>query len=270
MSVYLGSFARMIELKCPSSQQVSPVDRYSLSTSLEGQVQAQVRPLGRREWSLNVSAATPADVAPYMAFVNGEWGNGPFNFVSADALVTNLLTPSQASCDPVEYGGAGASAFRPPMLTTAGWVGRSIQNDDVTKLVRFGYGHVPVVQGRRVTAAADLLGANAVVQLWFFDAASQLVSTVTSLVAAGAGVPVRSFVTALPPAGAVSCFVVGVNATQAARPSITWTDTLFDYADGQGCVKAILRAPTRDLIMATNQLRGGRYSSLQFTVSEVG
>ena len=274
MSIYLGQLGRLVELKCPASLQVTPEDRYSFQTTAEGKVRGQVRPsLGRRVWSLGTSdATTPRDQGAIMAFANGEWGPGPFVFVPADAPVMNMLSPEAASCAPGAFtagSGTAVGEAGPLNLGTDGWAGRSYSNNGAGT-VFFGAEKVPVLQGGKVTVSAYVLGAGAIARIAWYDAAGGSLGSTSSAIMATAGTVTRSWVTATPPAGAASAYACAVNATAMARPALTWTDTLLDWADGQGCPKAVLHAPSRSLVMASSDPRGGRYSNLSFTVQEVG
>ena len=105
---------------------------------------------------------------------------------------------------------------------------------------------------------------------WYNTDGAYMAASMSSVLSAD-GTTVRSHVTALPPAGAVSCRpLANANAKQACRPAITWTDQAFDWADGQGCPKAVIHGVSRDLVMASRDPRGGRYSNLSFTITEVG
>lgn len=270
--IYLGTPGRMVGLKCPSSQQLTSEGEPSFEYSLEGRRLAQVAPsIGRRAWQCQLSdASTPDQVGAVMAFINREWGNGPFSFVSADAPVTNMVSPAASSCDPELILGSVLLAGGPMPLLDGSWAGRSIINSDPAQLLAFSPEHVPAIPGQAVTGSAFLRGAGAVARMYFYDAAGIPISNYASTVSATASTTVRSWVTAVAPSNAVTCRVFGHSASQGARPAITWTDTLVDWADGQGCAKAIIHSPSRTLIMASRDPRGGRYSNLSFTVSEVG
>lgn len=271
--IYLGQLGRMIELKCPSSQQVAVEDTTSFKSTLEGRRIAQVSPsAGRRTWQCQLSdASTPGQVGAVMSFLNREWGNGPFMFVSADAPVTNLLTPAQASCDPKTFSGASAIAGGPMKVGSDDWAGRSVMNSNVTDLLGVaGNAYSPVLPGQRVTGSAYVLGAGAAVHLYFYDVNGVRITSWGSGVLGNNSTAVRSWVTQVAPSNAASARIFAQNAMQACRPAITWTDGLLDWADGQGCHKAIIHSPSRDLIMASRDPRGGRFSNLSFTVSEVG
>lgn len=271
MSIYLGQLGRLVELKCPASLQVAPDDGYSFDTTAEGKRVGQVGySRGRRVWSLATSdATTPRDQGAIMAFVNGEWGDGPFVFVSADAPVVNMMSPEQASCDPSALWGSNAIKGG-PMLTPDGWAGRSFANADPASSLYMGLDLTPVLPGTSVTGSAYVQGAGAVASVAFYDADAEFISQEYSTVAATAGTSKRSWITAVAPADAAGCQIVAINTSQACRPAVTWTDTLVEWGDGQGCPKAVLHGASRNLVLASRDPRGGRYSNVSYTVTEVG
>lgn len=272
--IYLGSLGRMIGIKCPASQQVAVDERIEFERTLSGRKVGQVVPGNpKRVWQNQLSdASTPVQVGAVMAFITGEWGNGPFVFVSADAPVTNLLTPAAASCDPGEFTPGAGSIVTPvgPMLTPDGWAGRSFAIG-ASGTVFFGLDRLPVLPGQAVTVSAYVRGLGGAVRLTWYDAAGVTISTGTSGIIAGASNVVRSYLTATPPLGAVSFRVSASSAvTQVTRPAATWSDQLLEWGAGQGCMKAVVHGASSGLIMASRDPRGGRYSNLGFTVTEVG
>jgi len=272
LSTFIGKLGRLVELPYVGSLSVEPEERYSFRTTLEGRIKAQVRPVGRRSWSLSVKHYRPQEQGTLMSFSNGEWGPGPFVFVSTDAPVTNMLSPDAASCAPGAYvagSGSALSEAGPLNLGADGWAGRSYSNNGAGTIF-FGSEKVPVLPGQKVTASAYLLGAGAIARIAWYDAADGSLGSTSSTIAATAGTVARSWVTATPPAGAVSAYVCAVNATAMARPALTWTDTLFPWADGQGCPKAVLFGASRSVVKAINNPYTGRWSDISFTVQEVG
>ncbi|MDQ0679089.1 hypothetical protein QFZ30_002471 [Arthrobacter pascens] len=271
MSVYLGTPGRLIELKCPASQSIPADDPFTFERTLGGKVKAQVsRPLRRRQWSVGVVTATPRDVGALAAFAGGEWGYGPFIWVSADAPVTNLLTPAQASCDPSTLYTGGVTATGPLNLGADGWAGRSFTNATPATPFYFGNDLVPALPGQPVTVSAYLVGVNAAVRIRWVDAAGAFISFSTGTAQGVAGVATRCTVTATPPANAVQAHVQAINTAQAARPAMTWTDTLFDWSDGQGCLKAVVSGLDRQVVLALRTPGYGRYADASFTITEVG
>ncbi|WP_152666723.1 hypothetical protein [Arthrobacter sp. YC-RL1] len=270
--IYLGTPGRMVGIKCPSSQSVDHEDRYTFEPTLEGKLKGQARPVGRRKWSLQTSAATtPGEVAALMGFVNGDWGAGPFTFVSADAPITNLLSPAATSG---QYGPLVTNllAGGPVDLGADGWAARSVRSLAPTEFgngqeILLGTDFTPVRQGVAVTGSAWVKRAGGRVRLYWYgpDSTVPLGSTTSSATATSTWS--RVSVTGLPVAGAVRCRLVAFEVEHATRPAITWSEGVLDYADGQGCQKAVVHAAARSLTMA---VPARIYGDLSFTVTEVG
>ena len=272
MTVYLGTLGRMIPIYSTPSAQLDIEERYSFSTTLEGRRKVQARPIGRRTWGLNAQFADPSEHSLISQFANGAWGPGPFVFVSADAPVTNLLSPSAAAClELTSHVGIGPGG--PVDLGPEGWEGSSIAAnypDTTSPEIFFGLGFVPVLHGVPVTGSAYIQGTEARVNLYWYAAdLSPLGATPSQNVSSPAGMT-RVSVTALPPTGAACCRVVAFHATKATRPALTWTDRAFPWASGEGCPKAVLHGASKNLVMASRDFHGGRYANVSYTITEVG
>lgn len=267
---YLGTLGRLVELRGINSQQVEAEDRYTFQTTLEGRTKAQVRPIGRRKWELGTKdTARAEDLAAIMSFANGEWGPGPFVFVSADAPFVNMLSPDAASCAADELYSGGAVGG-PMDLGNGEWAGRSYLNPGATS-VFFGKDETPVIPGKTITASAYLLGAGAVARVTWYDFEGKSMFTASSSVVGKVGEVVRSWVTTTPPTGARGARVsVSSQTAQAARPALTWTPELRKWADGQGCPKAVLHGASRSLTATHRDPRGLQAGSLGTTIQEVG
>lgn len=269
--MYLGAPGRLVPIKCPVSQRETTTERYSFSTTLGGEVKAQVGPVGKRTWDISTGAlTTPPDVGALKDFMNGAWGVGPFTFIAPDAPVVNMLTPKAASCDPstLVRGGGTTVLGAPPMhLGVDGIAGRSVWTDGGGTM-QLGP-PVPVLPGQQATASAWILGAGSV-RISFLNASGAEVSSAISQHAEYAD-PTRVAVTHTAPQSAVAArILITEGVTQAARPAITWTNQPYEWGDGQGCQKAVIHSTTRDLTKAWDDPRTGRWSDLSFTVQEVG
>lgn len=272
--IYLGTLGRMVGIKCPAQQSVEPEDRYSFETTLEGRRKAQRRSIGRRSWLLQLSdASTPADHGSLMQFIEGAWGSGPWVFVSADAPVTNLLSPAEASCvsaPPM----TGISLGGPVDLGADGWAGSSIVASDpeVNMEIYTSLTSTPVVAGVPVTGSAWIQAGTvspAYLRLYWHDPSGGTIMVSTSrpvLVSEGM---VRVAVTDTPPSGATSVQAVALRAIRLAKPVVTWTGEMFDWAAGEGCNRAVVHAVSKSTVLAGRQ-RGRQYANLGFTVTEVG
>lgn len=270
--IYLGTPGRMVGIKCPASQNVEAEDKFSFETTLEGRRKAQVRPVGRRSWNLQTSdATTPADQAAIMGFIHGEWGVGPFVFVSADAAVSNLLTPAAASSLDLP-GHAGISHGGPVTLDPGRWAGQSlIAADPETSIEIFaGKGTYPVLQGIPVTGAAWISAGTvspAYIRLYWIDQAGGTLGASASLPVTAPQGLVRISVTATPPAGAVGVKVVALRATRMAAPTLTWSSEVLEPGPGEGCLKAVIHAGSKNVTLAAQR---AVYGSVSYTVTEVG
>lgn len=267
VTVYLGTLGRMIPIYSTPSAQLETEERYTFTRTLEGRRKAQPKPIGRRTWGLNAQFADPAEHSLLSQFASGAWGNGPFVFVSADAPVSNMLTPAVSTCGPEADIASVVSVAGPWYIGNGVYSSRSLLNTDPSVVIYFGSTRAPVVTGRKVTASAWVNGAGAAVRLFWYDANGALISSATSSVLATAVTVVRSWVTATPPANAVACLVGAVNCSRAAQPAITWSDELLDWSEGQGCSKAVVSSVSRDQVLA---VAGNTYSNVSFTVMEVG
>lgn len=268
--MYLGIPGRMIGLKCPTRLNVSAAGRHSFATTLGGAVKAQVGPPGRRTWGVGLGQlTTPSEVGALEAFAQGAWGSGPWWFIPADAPVTNLLPPAAASCDPaaINVFTDGQMLGSPPLdLGADGFAARSVwkTSDGFTTIGPA----VPVLPGVPVTGAA-WIGGGGRVQLAFVDADGAQIGAAHS--APPTATPDRVVVTATPTEGAVAVRLrVTDGATAIARPTLTWTDQVYEWADGQGCPKAVVHSVDRDVTKAWENPSTGKWSDVSFVVQEVG
>lgn len=263
MPVYIGSLGRMVKLPYVGSQQVQQEERYRFDLSLENKRKAQVKPRGPRTWALSADHYRPNEHSLLSQFAHGAWGPGPFVFVSADALVTNLLTPSQSVCDrSLVY---GTTLPGGPMLCGDQWAAQSWM-DDPLNTIWFNRDNAPIWEGQSVTGSAWVLGAGARVQLQFYGPEGPM-GVYQSDVWGNAASPVRSVLTMEAPAGATSVRLRAGGAMRAAMPAITFTDSVQPWSDGQGCLKAVVSAFSRDQVLA---VAGSTFSNVSFTVTEVG
>lgn len=273
MSAYLGMLGRLVPIYSNPTMDVSGDEAYAFTKTLEGRVKAQVRPVSRRSWELSARAASPTDVGTLNGFASGEWGMGPFVWVAPGAASVNLLTPEVARCGPQAVFSPTVSRAGPMSLGVDGWAGSSLTTSDPTATLWVGAtkAPVPVIPGQPVTASAYMLGAGAKVRLhWYMGDGSLASQVVTSSGSGMAGTPQRLHVTAIPPAGAVSCTMSTTRALQIARPAITWTDKLFPWGDGQGCLNAVVSSIGSTVQAASLRDPGSNYSDMKFTITEVG
>lgn len=263
---FLGSLGRLVEVPFTASESVSGGPRYVERATVEGRRRVQALPSPPRSWSVDVSGATSAELSGVSDFVSGAWGAGPWHWVPVQAQRGNMLTPGEASL--VDRVTRPEWVVGAPEFTVDGWVPSTLVNG-----MSSGAGsvatYIPVLPGRPVTFAADLLGNGTVaptLTVAFYDAAGVSVGSGTYLAPVRSGW-VRASFTRPVPAGAVHMNLgIGYQTRRMARPQVTWTDGPVPYSAGHGCRAAIIDGWSEDLIVAN---RHGTYSSAGFTVLEV-
>jgi len=265
--IYLGTLGRMIGIKCPSSQNVSAEERFTFTRTMEGKRKAQARQISRRTWSLQTSRATkPTEHSAVTAFAHGAWGPGPFVFVSAEAPHTNLLSPKWSLCDPSipsasSVVGAGPVEVEPGLVMP-----RSYLNSDDGYVVLIP-DKVPVLPGVKVTGSAYVLGSGMRAQIIFRDTEGALVQSYSSVASGASGAWQRLSITQSPPAGAAYVQLSITGDGRSTGPVVTWTDTVQPWSAGNGCPEAVVDGVSSEL---TRAIIGTTYSSVSFTVTEVG
>lgn len=273
MSVYIGGLGQLIGLPYATSQSMDTDEQFTFGQSLEGVNFAQRKPRTHRTWSVGAERFYPNEIAALVDFANGSWGLGPHIFVSADASVTNLLTPRVAALAVGDTGsGAGLTHAGPVRLRSDEtlWAPRSIAADNLTRIIQFGITDSPVIPGKPVTGAAWVRGSTGTVLIQFFNAAGTLLLGVSSPTGSNDVEYVRLAATAVAPAESTRVRLSVRTALQTARPTLTWTDSVREYADGQGCNTAVFHGLSRALGKALDNRQGGRFSDINFTVTEVG
>lgn len=271
--IYLGSLSRMVGVACPSEQRVASADRFSFQTTLEGRVKAQFRPGGRRAWDLRLPrTSSPLEVSKLTDFTSGVWGPGPFRFVSAEAATTNLLPPEVARMD-IGESQSGLFSDGGPWAVLGDLLPKSWVSDGSVAaffgLASSGSGLVPVIPGRSVMGAVTVLGDDAYAHVQFFDDQGGSLGRVNSSVRASAGSAVRSWVAGIAPEGSAYCRLYASNAVRLARPQVTWTEGPVDWADGRGCVRAVVLGGQSELVRANQGPNNRTLEGVSFTVQEV-
>lgn len=261
MYEYLGKLGRLVRLGCTSSEQMSRSERYVLQGDATGGVRAQLRPRAPRAWDISVDALTDRDLAALEGFVEGEWGAGPWQWVSVAAQHGNLLTPAESLCLTSSPLGLPAG----PMECADGtWAGRSL----ALTYAGSGWGvlwdSIPVLPGHPVTFSADVRGTDPQIAISFVDADGGAVGS-HAYSPSGTG---RATVTAVPGEGAASVRVgVRSSVTRLARPQVTWGSVPVEWTTGKGCRKAVPMGVSSALLWSPGP--GRSLSGMQVTIQEL-
>ena len=259
---FLGPVGSLIPVKCASQLTSSGGRSVSFQDTL-GKRKAFLGNVRAREWSVDIGLAKPAELSGLRWL--SENVNTPMVWYGPDAVVGNILSPAQADFAPGTHNGLEG----PLVEVEPGVYVKSVLPDSGTSVAfprsNGQRARVPVVVGREVTAAAWVRGANARVQVVWWNADQQNVGSMSSPVSSGANFR-RAHVSGVPPAGAVAltCALYG---SQVAGPSVTVSDRLLPYSPGRGATNVIVHGLSDAVIRATDQQQLG---SLSFTISEVG
>lgn len=264
MSSWIGVPGALVEIECPSSEDMSPEQSITELVPFSGQRIVQVGPGLRRTWSIGYDLARPHEMAVLDQLAYG-W-SGPLSWVGAQAQVTNLLTPGQSALAEVELAG-GAQAFTGAIrcgdVWAARWAGGPVGNT-----VRIGFDRpVPVIAGRVVTMRAwvePVSGSTPVTLARFWmDSTGANIGAVTHTRATAGWLSV----TVTPPAGAVALRMEWRDAGVVTMPQVVWGSSISEYMPGRGVYRVHLSAATDSLIAAHSRLTA---SAVGFTLREVG
>lgn len=268
--IYLGQLGRLIPIRCASSQDESRSGGYSFLETLEGAVKAQKLPGERRTWDVGFGdLTTPGDLSKLRMFSRGDWGPGPFVFVSTEAPDTNMLSPATAALDPGLARSAYLSVVESPVeVEPAMWFPRQLVNANTSFQSTFATNELtPVLPNVPVTASAWVQGTGARVRIVFRDVDGNQVGATSSAISGDSLGWVRSWVTATPPNDSAYAQMVMVQISRTTGPALTWTDSLQEWSEGHGCSKAVVGQVSTGLVYTTP---GRTYSNASFVVKEVG
>lgn len=268
MTVYLGTLGRMIPIYSTPSAQIESEERYSFRATLEGGRGAQLKPSGGRTWSLNAQFANAADIALLQDFARGAWGPGPWIFLSAEAVNTNILTPRQAALVDREQNAAWANGG--PVQVSDGSTAPASMLSSLASSWASVFIRLPVVPGEPVTWTAEVEGNGTVapqIAMAFYDAVGVNLGGYSGTGQVAAGMQ-RVSVTATPPANATSVSVgIYSSVLRLARPQVTWTDKALPvFSDGRGCAAAVLHGVSENVVLT---VADRTFMNAGFTVSEV-
>lgn len=267
MPAYLGKAGALFPVECEAAT-VEAETTYSFEVTLEGKRKGQHRKGRPRAWTVDMGLSTSEETADIRALDAGEFGPGPFLWISEEAQATNALLPEIATCGPSAAVGSTVTVSGPLALPGAGAAGRSLFNSEPAQPLDFGSVKSPVIPGQQVTASAWLVGTGAKLTIRWYDAGGTLLTGTPTSAGTGVGTgATRLFVTGTPPATAAFCLLRATAATRAARPALTWSAGLAAWAPGGGCAAAVVskldNSPT--ILGAARS-----HSRVNFTITELG
>lgn len=267
MPAYLGNLGALFAVECEAATDEAE-SRYTFEVSLEGKRRGQYRASRPRTWEVDMGLSSSEETANLRALDAGEYGPGPFAWISEEAQATNALIPEVSTCGPAAAAAASVSVAGPLALAGGGVSGRSLLNSNTSVAMNFGSVKTPVLPGQPVTGSAWVVGSGSKVALLWYDAAGALIPGSPTSAASGiGGSSTRLSVTATPPAGAASCILSATSASNAARPALTWSAAPAAWAPGSGCPKAVVsKLANTPVVLGTTT----SHTQVQFTITEVG
>lgn len=271
MAEYLGSLGRLVRLDCASTESTGRPDRYTLQGDAMGGVRAQMRPQTPRSWGIDIDVVSDHDLAALEGFVEGEWGPGPWTWVSVSAQHGNLLTPGESLCLTSQAAPGVVTESGPMQCADGTWAGRSYSGAYAGSGWVSVWSDLPVLPGRPVTFSADVTGdgqAPPLLNIGFWDASGNALwsgPSAPGVVTTGA---TRVSVTATPPPGAASARTgIRSSVKRLTRPQVTWGDKGVLWTTGKGCRKAIPLGVSSALLWSPGPGQG--LSDVQVTIQEL-
>ena len=273
MVAYLGHPGSLIRVHDPADQSKDTSRPARYLSTIGGATFAQVGPRTKRSWDVRLPRiSSPAEVATWQAFVEGEFGYGPWWFVPELAATTNVMSP-RGSLLETSVDQAGASSNGGPLtLPDSSRAGRSwLVEDDRTVFLPWvsGLEYVPVVPGLPVTGSVFVSGpAGTSLQMRFYSDEGPATRTV-SAPSSGGGVQ-RLSVSTVAQEGEASVLLLVRNSSSSfhvARPAITWTDGVRPWSVGAGAPKVHVASYSEDVTLA---VPSREMVGVSLTVQEVG
>ena len=270
MTAYLGNPGSLVRVECPSVQSKDSQRPARYLNTIGGTTFAQVGPRTKRSWEVRLPAtSTPAEVATWQAFVEGEFGLGPWWFVPEVAATTNVMSARGSVLD-TGVVQSGSSVNGGPFTLPDGQVaGRSWLVGPANVFLPWvdGLQYTPVVPGVPVTGSVFVQGAGARFRLRFYAADGSISRTIGDAYASGSQAQ-RLVLSATPQQGEALCLLMVDSAQcRVARPAISWTDSVRPWSVGAGAPAVHVAGYSEDVTLA---VPGREMVGVSLTVQEVG
>lgn len=259
-----------------TTDDLSPIIQESMGGGRRVRVRRHRPP---RSWSFSIPSAHADELEPLRTLVTATLP--PYQLVTAEAQVSNVLTPEQSTLSSLiqpssglglggwwpiagEYEGGGALARLNP----------SAAFGNAANVFVGPFAVPPVWTGRKVTASVMVATARAEgarVSLQWLDAAGWTVSgAVGGDYVTGMDGLRRSTATGTPPAGAVAGRLLIQYAEIIAQPQATWTDAPVEWSTGNGADRVVITGLDRDTDLQVPDSRELRRADYGITMTEVG
>lgn len=239
MKDFIGTLARMYEVNWATSITEMPETRYSYQKAAAKTwafVQARPDETSLREWDINLTSGN-ASTSILMGYATGEYGPGPFRFVSSAAALTNVLTPAQSRLASKANGGT----FTGP----SGTAQRSLVAGTTTPTIIAD--QIPVIPGKPITATVDAAGPT-ILEMDFRTITGARVGTLKKIEADGVLAQRISGTVPVVPATARYLQIRATGFTSLAFPQVTYTPYVVPWAVGAGATSVVVDSVKREII----------------------
>lgn len=267
MTAYLGSLGRMVPVDCAADLSVERERIATTKTTLGGRRFVRSAPRGHRSWSGRLSGLSgPGAGSVVESFAAGDWGDGPFWWLSPWAVKVNALTPGGSA---LRYANlAGGTVGAPVQAADGTWfpVTAIAGSGGINAVARSEFrGYTAVPTGAAYTASLYVSAGQRVRVSEFNSSLSATLRSVQSPVGAGAGLS-RVSVTSTGGAGTAALRVDVVGAGVCAGAALSLTSKLAPWGKGDGCEEAVVR----DSGLSVTTLAHSPRAAQSFDVWEVG
>lgn len=253
MGGWIGTLGNLAEFKCPSRLSVSQARERTWFTGLDStDTVIQAAGFAQRTWAVDLSTATPGDLAVFDMIQAQAFGLGPFKYVDPWSANTNLLTPAVAGMTAEAIGtGSPRSNLTQAVMTIPG-AGRVPAGIVAAPSSGFWGYHTPVNQQKPVTLSLMVQG-QATVNLLVMrqDWTHRHVETTT----VNAATPQRVSLTFnrpyLPDAEMCGIQITTTSSATIAQPQITWTDGPVPWAPGAGVSGVVIDSYDKSIVRAS-------------------
>lgn len=235
-------------------------------TTLGGRRFVRSAPRGHREWPLTAAGGYANELAAVSMFADGDWGDGPFWWLSPWAVGVNALTPSGSVLRHADL--AGGTVGGPAQSVDGTWFPSTAVSggggiNAVARSAARGYTAVP--PGSPYTAGLYVSAGQQVRVSEFDSTLGVTLRSVSSAAAVGSGLT-RVTVSSVAGTGTTALRVDVLGAGVCAGASLSLTPYLAPWGKGDGCEEAVVESVSLDVSVVN---RHG-WADQSFTIKEVG
>ena len=268
ISGWLGSLGRLVPVYSTPGMSVQVDLPRSYGVTLGGRRFVRSAPRGHREWSLSADGGFANELAVVAGFADGDWGDGPFWWLSPWAVGVNVLTPGGSLLRHADLPPWNGTVGGPVQAVDGMWFPSSAvaTSSGINAVARSrSHGYTAVPSGTPYTASLYVSAGQRVRVSEFDSTLSTTLRSVQSLAATGSGLS-RVAVHSTAGAGTTALRVDVVGAGACAGAALSLTSRLAPWGRGDGCEEAIVESVTHDVTVVN---RSG-WAGQSFTVKEVG